>query len=361
MQFYLTIEMIQTQIDRFRKDSLSDPDFGSLLKKICQQRLYSARKPELPDLTRLRREEDSFFFCGIKKLYFEFSKEMLFFKEVYDFVRPGSSLFVAKEFYGTKTFLHSHDCYEIDFILRGKCEFTFRDEKICLNEGDCCFVSPHARHSLRLSTPDSCVLPVMVKPETFKAIFSSLLESENVLSKFFKSTLFNRTEENYLLFHTNNSFEIRQAMKELFLSEFQIDQYYNPHSIYWLNLFFISILRNYRDFNTFLDCASESGYSEILNYIQRNYRTVTINELAKKFNYSPSYLSKMIRQLTGESFTSLIRTMKMTKAGDMLLNTSLSVEAISGKTGYNSADHFTRVFKKYYGMPPQKYRKEKLK
>ena len=201
----------------------------------------------------------------------------------------------------------------------------------------------------------------MVKPETFKAVFSSLLESENVLSKFFKSTLFNRTEENYLLFHTNNSFEIRRAMKELFLSEFQIDQYYNQHSIYWLNLFFIGILRNYRDFNTFLDCSSESGYSEILNYIQGNYRTVTINELAKKFNYSPSYLSKMIRQLTGESFTSLIRTMKMTKAGEMLLNTSLSVEEISGKTGYNSADHFARVFKKYYGMPPQKYRKENKK
>ena len=44
-----------------------------------------------------------------------------------------------------------------------------------------------------------------------------------------------------------------------------------------------------------------------------------------------------------------------------LEKTDLSIEEISEKTGYNSADHFYRVFKEYQGISPQQYRKEFLK
>ena len=357
MQFYLTIGEIQRQIDHAHETLHTAPEFGSILKSVYQSGQFLTSEPSLPDLSHLRRGDDKDFFQGINQLCFAFSREMLFFKGEYDFVSPGRSLAVVKEFFGTRAFSHTHDCYEIDYILNGSCEFHFENEKILLNRGDCYFISPYAEHSLRLCSRDSCVLPVMVKQKTFQTTFFALLESENVLAKFFKSTLLGRTEENYLLFHTNDAFETRQAMKELFLSEFQHDQYSGQSSIYWLNLFFISILRNYTDFSTFASYDSESDFTAVLNYIQKNYHALTISALAEKFSYSPSYLSKQIRRFTGETFSSLIRTLKMAEARSLLLDTNLSIETIAERTGYNSADHFTRVFKGVFGIPTQKYRK----
>lgn len=357
MQFYLTIGEIQRQIDHAQESLHAAPEFGFIIKSVYQNGHFLASEPGLPDLTHLRKGSDKEFFQGINELCFAFSRELLFFKGEYDFVSPGKNLAVVKEFFGTRTFPHTHDCYEIDYILNGNCEFCFENEKIPLNRGDCCFISPYAEHSLRLCSRDSCVLPVMVKQNTFQTTFFALLETENVLAKFFKSTLLGRTEKNYLLFHTNDAFETRQAMKELFLSEFQHDMYSGQSSTYWLNLFFISILRNYTDFSTFASYDSESDFTAILNYIQKNYRALTISDLAEKFSYSPSHLSKQIRRLTGETFSSLIRTLRMAEARSLLLVTDLSIETIAERTGYNSADHFTRVFKGVFGMPPRKYRK----
>ena len=62
--------------------------------------------------------------------------------------------------------------------------------------------------------------------------------------------------------------------------------------------------------------------------------------------------------MTGENFTKMIRKQKMEKARHLLLETKNSIEKISEETGYNSADHFSRVFRQYYGISPQKYRKD---
>jgi len=47
----------------------------------------------------------------------------------------------------------------------------------------------------------------------------------------------------------------------------------------------------------------------------------------------------------------------MSDAIDYLKNTNMSIERISEIIGYNSSDHFSRTFKKYYNKSPQQYRK----
>ena len=48
----------------------------------------------------------------------------------------------------------------------------------------------------------------------------------------------------------------------------------------------------------------------------------------------------------------------MSEAVDYLTNTNLKVSEIAEKVGYNSADHFSRVFRKTYHMSPQEYRRK---
>ena len=96
----------------------------------------------------------------------------------------------------------------------------------------------------------------------------------------------------------------------------------------------------------------------ILRYIQDNYRTIDLEELAKTFKYSPDYLGKLIKKNTGTTFIKILRDIRIKKACNMLLNTNLNVIEICYEVGYGSIEFFNRTFKKLCGMTPTEYRKK---
>jgi len=96
--------------------------------------------------------------------------------------------------------------------------------------------------------------------------------------------------------------------------------------------------------------------NEIMNYIQENYQTVNLMEMSEYFHLSSQYLSKYIKEKSGETFGEIVRRVKLKKAKTLLKNTSLKVENISGAIGYESVEHFNRIFKKEYKITPIQYR-----
>lgn len=100
-----------------------------------------------------------------------------------------------------------------------------------------------------------------------------------------------------------------------------------------------------------------NDFALILQYIQQNYRDLSLKALAEHFHYSEAHLSTLIKNNVELNFVALITKLKMSDAKDYLMNTNLSVEKISEYVSYNSVDHFSRTFKKYYKKSPQQYRK----
>ena len=99
--------------------------------------------------------------------------------------------------------------------------------------------------------------------------------------------------------------------------------------------------------------------TEILNYINTNYLTVTLDELADEFHLSKPYLSKYIKDKSGKTFGDLVKNVRMKKARTLLKSGNMTVEAIADKVGYQNVEHFTRLFKKKYGMTPVQFRNNK--
>ena len=96
----------------------------------------------------------------------------------------------------------------------------------------------------------------------------------------------------------------------------------------------------------------------VLNYIHDNYLTVTLDELSERFHLTKPYLSKYIKEKTGNTFGDIVKDLKMKKAAALLKTTTLSAGEIADRSGYPTIEHFNRTFKKYYGMSPNKYRKQ---
>ena len=100
----------------------------------------------------------------------------------------------------------------------------------------------------------------------------------------------------------------------------------------------------------------DAGMNEILNFIQENYTSVTLEDLSGHFHLSKPYMSKYIKEKSGETFGDIVKNIRMKKAKTLLKNTSMTVENVSRTLGYDNVEHFSRSFKKTFQMTPMQYR-----
>ena len=103
----------------------------------------------------------------------------------------------------------------------------------------------------------------------------------------------------------------------------------------------------------------EERLIRIMQYIREHYRDVTLEALAEECHLSGPYLSKYIRNKSGMTFQEAVRRVRLKKAASALAKTGQSVETIAESVGYESVEHFSRLFKRVYGMTPVQYRNQK--
>ena len=94
----------------------------------------------------------------------------------------------------------------------------------------------------------------------------------------------------------------------------------------------------------------------MLNYIQTNYQSVTLETMAEQFHLSEPYISKYIKDKSGKTFGEHVANVRMKKAKVLLKDGNMNVERISSNVGYQNVEHFNRSFKKLFGMTPIQYR-----
>ncbi|WP_410772423.1 AraC family transcriptional regulator [Fontibacillus sp. BL9] len=98
---------------------------------------------------------------------------------------------------------------------------------------------------------------------------------------------------------------------------------------------------------------------QILHYIHKHYNEpISLEMLAKKWNYSMQYLSKQFRQSTGKSPIDYVIQVRIDKAKEMLSGTGASTQEIALAVGYTDVFYFNRVFKKQTGLTPGQYKTE---
>lgn len=253
--------------------------------------------------------------------------------------------------------LHSHDFFEICFVYQGTCQFQYEKEQHTLKEGEMCIIAPLNMHTVFVEETNSIVFGIAIRKSTFDSAFFSLLSQRDLLSCFFRTLLYSKTKGNYLRFFTNNSAEIKLAVRNLIIDSYFDDSYANNRCISWINILFSDVLRNYSHTIRFYNYDLAADFSLVLQYIQHNYRTLTLKTLADYFHYNVTHLSTLIKKNTGSNFIDLITDLKMADSIEYLTNTNSPIEKIAEYVGYSTADHFSRIFKKHYQCSPQQYRK----
>lgn len=102
----------------------------------------------------------------------------------------------------------------------------------------------------------------------------------------------------------------------------------------------------------------EERIVDIMRYVQNHYKDVTLKELSDNFHLSKPYVSKYIKDHTGITFQEAVKKARLKKAKVLLKETNRTVESIAASVGYETVEHFNRLFKNAYDMTPVQYRRQ---
>ena len=102
--------------------------------------------------------------------------------------------------------------------------------------------------------------------------------------------------------------------------------------------------------------SKDERLTAMLNFIQNNYQTVTLESMAEQFHLSEPYISKYIKDKSSKTFGEHVAHIRMKRAKTLLKNGNMTVENIAYAVGYQNVEHFNRTFKKIFDMTPIQYR-----
>lgn len=83
---------------------------------------------------------------------------------------------------------------------------------------------------------------------------------------------------------------------------------------------------------------------------------ITLIDMGRLTGVTASYLSRLFKKEIGVNYTEYVNQLRMNKAKELLNVPHLKMMEISNMVGYNNANYFTKVFKRYEGMTPHEYR-----
>lgn len=163
----------------------------------------------------------------------------------------------------------------------------------------------------------------------------------------------------HLFFHSAGDAEIASLFRFL-LQELSQNDSYTDKNVRLFTVALVTFLDRKRPQQLLLQnstMVAENRFGKIMKYIGDHYPTCTLQEVAEKFGYNPSYLSTRFQKITGETFSHKLQSIRLLQAERLLLTTDLTVEQISVQVGFHDKSHFIRNFRNQYGETPSRYRK----
>lgn len=341
-------EALQTDIYRMNDDELFYKKYYyarqqeySLKEFLATLNMNDIRKrnlmiPELPE-TIPPRFEDSFFFDPA----------------------TNPSIVTVRHNRYTPSILHEHTFFEIVYIYDGSCKQTISNNKITLSTGDLCIIPPGIKHDISVFDDTSVILNCLVKKSTLHNIFFNFLNNANILSTFFLNNIYSESGNNYIIFHTGNDHEIHRGFLYTYWESINQTLYFDQMISYTLLLIFGLLIRLYErsvELPVFTKKTDVQRFA-LLQFIQDNYKNISLDDVAERFNYTPEYASKLIKKATGLTFTQILQQVRIEKAQVLLHDTNMTIANIANEVGYENTEHFIRTFKNKMHMTPTEYRR----
>ena len=253
--------------------------------------------------------------------------------------------------------LHWHDEFEYIIAVKGKVTVNLNTDQLTLCHGDALFINSGCLHSVESVTEETSLLHSLV--------IQTGLIGGNTESIIYQKTILpflSASAPAYLLLSADQQAcadEVTGFMHSAWKAVTEETYDYENEARYLISKA-LHILAD----NMPVGAKSSSQKNILLSrmkvslsYIEEHYMEDLGNQdLMLLCHCSESALLRSFRQTTGTTPAQYLLRFRIEKAIDMLLNTELKSCEIAAACGFRDNSYFTRIFKRFTGKTPLRYR-----
>lgn len=251
---------------------------------------------------------------------------------------------------------HSHNYVEVVYMCCGSTTHIVNGKRITLRQGELLFLGQGARQEILPAGENDVAVNFIILPQFFDKALEMLDEDETPLRKFMVDSL-GDDNASCLYFQVADVPPIQNLVENLIWTLTR-GAVANRRTICQttMGLLFMQLM-SYTD-RLMAQSAEEAAVVKVLRYIEENYRTGSLTEIAGLLHYDMAWLSREIKRRTGQNYKALLQEKRLTQAAYFLRHTRLRVDEVGEAVGYSNLSYFHRIFQEKYAVTPKKYRSQ---
>ena len=235
----------------------------------------------------------------------------------------------------------------IFYFLKGKGYFVVGGAKHEIENGKMFFVPSCVQYAFDIDKSEECSL--------LAVNFDFDQENSSVLSPYGNGYEGVEQGEKPEIFTSavivRNAFAYGHELQKIVTLFYGQEQFYREKSSAILKLVLLNMVTS--------DGNSRSAVNEIIAFIRENCEIpLKITDVAKRFNYHPNHLTRLVKKQTGLSFKDYLIRSRINSAKIALATTDESITEIGLNSGFSSPAYFAKIFLLVEGETPSSYRKK---
>lgn len=255
---------------------------------------------------------------------------------------------------------HRHEYVELAYVVSGTLRQRIMDVDEVFEAGEVCVIGQHSVHQDYLTNEDAIVI--------FIGISNDLFGSKNALTgqfsksqDFFRDLVLQKKQDlKFIRFIPRSGIneEFEETIRQIMLEN-------RGRRAGYVNIV-AGLLERLNDilmsqFQISMSKGEQSQvrkllFDDVVDYINQNYATVTLEDLCGRFAYNAYYFNRLIKENTGLTYSDYLKNIRMDKAAYLLKTTGDSVDRIAHRVGYTNQGFFYKKFKERFGVLPAEYR-----
>lgn len=252
---------------------------------------------------------------------------------------------------------HTHDYVEVVYMCAGQTVHIVNGKQLVLEQGDLLFLNQSATHEVCKAGEEDVAVNFIVLPDFFATTLSAIGEEETPLRRFLVDCLCGQnTGPGFLHFDVSEIKPIQNLVENLLWTLLQEIPNKRKMSQMTMALLFLQLMGHTEKLVT--EDQEDAAIFKVLRYVETNYVSGSLAELANLLHYDLTWLSREIKRKTGKTYTQIVQEKRLAQAAFLLKNTDRNVSDISFAVGYENISYFHRIFSATYGKSPKHYRDE---
>ena len=243
---------------------------------------------------------------------------------------------------------HFHPFYELFYLTKGNCRFFLFNRNQVLKDGDILIIPPGEYHynvygngmhdRFTIYFTDSKI------PQDIRPFIEPLINSVRNHTRLHVDQNAMPAVKEYLE-KLNNCYYSEKAVGDVLIN------YVFPE-------FLLFLAQHVSEPELEETAPTVASIQKSVQYIKDNYaQDLTLDMAASEAGLTPTYFSRKFKEVVGTGFRDYVNFVRLGGAASLLRTTQLSIQEISRRCGFNSANYFGDAFRSAYGISPREFRK----